>query len=314
MAQSRYFYACNKEINRLGEWSSNANTKKSIDVWLQVFASWANERKVEPEMSKYTPENYNSILCRYFAEIRKQGGGEYEPDCLRVMLAAMDRKLLEAKYPKTVKKDNELLECRRVLKGRSRELRAAGMGKKHNRAKSLTKEEEDILWASGLLGKESPRALLKAMFWLFTQHFGWRGRHGQHELKIEDFLFSKDDDGTEFIYFIEGPTKTRSHGLYAKHRTNIPEMFSTGDAATCPLMLFRTYIAHRPPQFSNKGPLYLSDIEKPTATVWYKSIPLGKNSTANIMKKNKNGLTIKHQMSREKNYQLLCEKTNCEKA
>ena len=64
-------------------------------------------------------------------------------------------------------------------------------------------------------------------------------------------------------------------------------MFSTGDAARCPVMLFRTYIAHRPPQLSNTGPFYLSVIEKPTATVWYKSIPLGKNSIANIMKKMK---------------------------
>ena len=52
-------------------------------------------------------------------------------------------------------------------------------------------------------------------------------------------------------------------------------------------MLFRTYIAHRPPQLSNTGPFYLSVIEKPTTTVWYKSIPLGKNSIANIMKKMK---------------------------
>ena len=106
MAQSRFFSACDNEINRLVEQSSNANTKKSTDVWLRVFASWANERKVEPELSKYTPENLNSILCRYFAEVRKQDGSEYEPDCFRVMLAAMDRKLLEVKYPKSVKKEN----------------------------------------------------------------------------------------------------------------------------------------------------------------------------------------------------------------
>ena len=199
----------------------------------------------------------------------------------------MDRKLLEVKYPRSIKKDNEFLECRQVLEGKARELRAAGMGKKPNRAKNFTKEEENVLWTSGLLGKESPRALLNAMFWLFTQHFGWRGRQGQHELKIDDFLFSKDDDGAEFIYFVEGPTKTRGHGLNAKHRTTIPKMFSTGDAARCPVMLFRTYIAHRPPQFSDTGPFYLSVIEKPTTTVWYKSIPLGKNSITNIMKKMK---------------------------
>ena len=90
MAHSQCFNVCDNEINRLVERSSNANTKKSTDVWLRVFASWANERKVEPELSKYTPKNLNSVLCRYFAEICKQDGSKYEPDCLRVMSAAMD--------------------------------------------------------------------------------------------------------------------------------------------------------------------------------------------------------------------------------
>ena len=144
MAQSRFFNACDNEINRLVEQSSNAN--KSTDVWLRVFASWANERKADLELSKYTPENLNSILCRYFAEIRKQDGNDYEPDCLRVMLAAMDRKLLEVKYPKSIKKDIEFLECTQVLKGKAGELRAAEMGKKPNRAiKSYKRRREHPL-------------------------------------------------------------------------------------------------------------------------------------------------------------------------
>ena len=123
--------------------------------------------------------------------------------------------------------------------------------------------------------------------WLFTQHFGWRGRQGQHELKIDDFLFLKDDDEAELIYFVERPAKTRGHGLDAKHRTTIPKMFSTGDAGRYPVLLLRTYIAHRPSQLSNTGPFYLSVNEKPATTVWYESIPLGKNSMANIMTKMK---------------------------
>ena len=51
------------------------------------------------------------------------------------------------------------------------------------------------------------------MFWNFTQHFGWRGRPEHHDLKLDYFLTSKDNDGTEFVYFVEGPTKTRGQGL-----------------------------------------------------------------------------------------------------
>ena len=65
------------------------------------------------------------------------------------------------------------------------------MGKKLNRARSLTKEEEAVLWSSGALGKSTPRALINTMFWNFLQHFVWQGRQEHHDLKMDYFLTSK---------------------------------------------------------------------------------------------------------------------------
>ena len=132
------------------------------------------------------------------------------------MLAALDRKLLELAYPKSIKKDREFDECLQVLEGKARELREAGMGKKPNRARSLTKEEEEVSWSSGVLGKSTLRAPINTMVWNFTQHFGCQGRQEHHDLKMDYFLTSKDNDGTEFVYFVEGPTKTRGQGLNKK--------------------------------------------------------------------------------------------------
>ena len=55
------------------------------------------------------------------------------------MLAALDRKLLELGFPKSIKKDREFDECLQDLEGKARELRAAGMGKKTQQSKESNK-------------------------------------------------------------------------------------------------------------------------------------------------------------------------------
>ena len=99
MAQSRFFSACDNEINCLMRRASNADTKSTMfGCECLPVGKMKEKRKVETELSNYAPERLNSILCRCFAEICKQDRSEYEPDCLRVTLAAMDRKLSGVKY------------------------------------------------------------------------------------------------------------------------------------------------------------------------------------------------------------------------
>ena len=74
-----------------------------------------------------------------------------------------------------------------------RKLREEGRGKRPNRSKNLTNEEE-TLWKSGQLGSENPRALINTMWWLLTQHFGLRGRQKHHNMKVEDFCLQREDE------------------------------------------------------------------------------------------------------------------------
>jgi len=88
-------------------------------------------------------------------------------------------------YPKSVIKDREFLSSRKVLKGKGLKLREEGKGKRPNRSKSLTHEDEETLWKSGQLGSGNPRALINTMWWLqlLRQHFWLEGatRASQHE-------------------------------------------------------------------------------------------------------------------------------------
>ena len=61
-------------------------------------------------------------------------------------------------------------------------MREQGMGKRPNKAKSLTKEEKEILWEKGQLSNQTPRSLINTMWWLLTMHFGLRGRQEHHDM------------------------------------------------------------------------------------------------------------------------------------
>ena len=110
------------------------------------------------------------MLQRFYAEIRKRDGNEYEPESLKVMLAALDRYVRE-NCTYSILKDKEFEGSRRVLNGKAISLQHKGKGKRPNRADIVTSEEEDILWKI-VLGLEDPTSLNYRTFFLLGQHFG----------------------------------------------------------------------------------------------------------------------------------------------
>ena len=134
------------------------------------WCPWKN-----PVLNEIPPAELDTVLRQFFAEIRKQDGGEYEPDCLRVMLAALHRHLIEYHYPANIISDISFKGCRDVLEGKARHLREMGMGKRPNASQALSKKDEEILWTSQKLGAYCPTSLLHTMWFNNIQHLGLRG-------------------------------------------------------------------------------------------------------------------------------------------
>ena len=103
------------------------------------------------------------------------------------------------------------------------------MGKRPNKAKSLTWEEEEVMWEAERFGSKTPEALTFSMWWLLTQFFGLR----------------KNDKGMEFVQFTTVPFKTRQGGLRTKNIDFQPRMFSVG-GERCPVALFKQFVERRP--------------------------------------------------------------------
>jgi len=115
------------------------------------------------------------------------------------MQLALDRHLRSKNYPKSIVRDAAFLSSRRVLEGKARKLRELRMKKWWNKAQSLTKKEEEILWKNGQLGDENPWSFINTVWWLLTMQFGLRGRQENHHMKVEDCSFQKYDGSIEFV-------------------------------------------------------------------------------------------------------------------
>ena len=136
---SRFVEADEEFIEELKNTSENKNIKRSTDYWTNIFQQWARMRGKNEQLESYEVPQLNEALAQFFAELRKGSCKEYEPDSLKVMQAALDRHLRSKNYPKSIVRDTEFLSSRKVLEGKARKLRELGMGKRPNKAQSLTK-------------------------------------------------------------------------------------------------------------------------------------------------------------------------------
>ena len=286
---SRFFQSDENDVAFFRDASSCAETKRSTNVWVRAFNSWARSRNKEEDLALYNPEDLNTALEKFYVEIRKHDGEKYEPDSLRVMLAALDRYLKEKSYPYSISRDKIFSSSKSVLEGVARTLRKEGKGNKPNRARSLTDAEEEELWASGQLGFHSPRSLVNTVFFTFCMGNAMRGREKHHSMQIEDLEIQTTDEGKRYIYYRYGNTKTNPGGLSFKPKKISAKLFEKlDDPHRCPIRIFNEYIRRRPASMKNAGPLYLSVIDNPKTPVWFKTSPMGVHTINNIVKTMKN--------------------------
>lgn len=82
---SRFEIVDEKYIEELKDMSENENTRKSTEYWKNVFKKWANEKSFQANLEEYESDVLDRTLAQFYAELRKENGDEYEPDCRKVM-------------------------------------------------------------------------------------------------------------------------------------------------------------------------------------------------------------------------------------
>ena len=72
-------------INNLKTSSENKNTRKSTNLWVGIFKKWAALRNFEENLETYDVRELDNALSKFYTEVRKKNGDEYEPDSLKVI-------------------------------------------------------------------------------------------------------------------------------------------------------------------------------------------------------------------------------------
>ncbi|XP_068712194.1 uncharacterized protein KIAA1958-like [Montipora foliosa] len=129
-SKQRFGFASETTIEELKNFSKNPNTVKSTSFWLNVWETWCKQKNIVNKIEENEPGKLNKLLESFYAEVKNKNGDDYEPDSLKVMIAALDRHLNEKGYKFSIIRDREFHSSKQVLEGKARQLRQSGMGKR----------------------------------------------------------------------------------------------------------------------------------------------------------------------------------------
>ena len=153
--------------------SNTVKTTKSDMTALKRFCSTINETR-EPETMP--AKELDKLLSRFFKDVRKENGEEYEPSSLTSFQRSFQRYFSEKRLPFNIFEDDEFSRCRQVLAAKRKSLVQSGFGNKPNATRELTEEEQEKFFEAGQFDDHDPLALQKNplvvsffAFWLSSQ-------------------------------------------------------------------------------------------------------------------------------------------------
>ena len=234
------------------------NTDSSTKWALSNFLAWRETRNTtrnEPESQ--VPEDLlissdAAVLCKwltfYVAETRKKDGSEYPPKTVYLLLSGLLRHMRSrnASCPNFLDTSNpNFATFHNALDNVFRDLRSKGVGAQVRQTEAFSREDEEALWESGALGCDTPKRLLRTVFFLNGKNFCLRGGAEQRNLKINQLKRLKDP--MMYIY-TENASKNKAGGLAQMRVKNkvvsivaVPE---SGDR--CHVLVLDAYLSKLP--------------------------------------------------------------------
>ena len=159
--QERFTPATEDTIEELRNAAKNVDTSKSTSFWLSVWKTWCEGKSIALEIEEHEPAELNRLLEKFYAEVKNKNGEDYEPDSLRVMIAAFDRQLKDKQYPLVNCKRPGILLVEAGLGGKS-EITATGRScYAPQKSKKFNKRRRRIAMEEEQVRKYNPRGISK---------------------------------------------------------------------------------------------------------------------------------------------------------
>ena len=273
-----------------------ANTAKSTSWAQKVFLDWRAERNGRSDSDEQCPADLldkcdvskiNYWLARFVVEVRRQDGQPYPPKTIHLILAGLQRIMLE-KRPNTPKfldrKEYRFCELRRSCDSVYRGLHKQGIGTTVHHTQIFTKEEEEKLWATGVLGDSTPKSLQRAIYFYIGKLFCVRGGQESRDIRPSQLLRSKQPD---CYTYVEHGSKNINGGIDQLRVENkcVPCYAIPDKVPRCLVHLLDRYLDNLPKYAFEKDIFYCRPkVTKPLQGAWYDSVAVGKNKLGSMVK------------------------------
>ena len=271
------------------------NTSYSTKWAVSNFESWKKKRNDSTKTSEKIPDDIflrsakdiDKWLAHYAVETRNYKGEPYPPKTLYQLICGLSRhaKVINPECPNFMDRNNPAF--RRLwtsVDNVCRSLRANGIGAESKHTALITKEEENKLWEANALSLQSPKALLRTVFFTVGKFCCLRGGEEHRNLTISQF--ERLTDPHRYVY-TENASKNRPGGVsqlrVENKKVTVVAVPSAGDR--CPVFILDVYFSKLPAEAFRNDIFYVRPLEKVTKeNLWFSAVPIGKNTLSTIVK------------------------------
>ena len=178
------------------------------------------------------------------------------------------------------KKDSRFKPLHGTLDSHFHQLHSTGIGRDVKHAKILTKDDEEKLRKSGVIGTKTPKALQNAVFFIVGKMFSLRGGIELRGLKPSQIQRHTNPD--RYVY-TENVSKNRNGTFKQLHVPNkIVPLYRCPEAGEhCPVHILDMYFSKLPKEALADDIFFrpLENVPTDSMSLWYSGAqPIGKNT------------------------------------
>ena len=189
------------------------------------------------------------------------------------------------------KKDERFKGLHRAFDRVCKELHTQGVGTVVQHTDPVTMDEENHLWKAGILGVDTPKQLLRSVFFYNGKNLCLRGGEEHRCLKLSQFtrgckINENGEEDIQYVYTEHGSKNITGGSAHLKVANKVVPIYSSPDLGNrCHVRMLDLYCSHLPSNCNRESAFYFRPLAKPSTTgKWYANQPLGHNTLMNMLK------------------------------
>ncbi len=295
MKQQPFKQPMSKEMSQQMKFKAFApKMKRKVNWVMTMYSQWHALRQQDcPDLEKCVNLDKSSVqevLCAFITEVHKLDGSNFPPRTLYEILFCLQMGLESHGIHWKFLEDMEFVELKYTLDNEMKKCTREGIAHPVKQADVISPEQEEILWCTGILGKEKPLQLMRTVLFLLGINLALHA--GQEHCALRSIGYDSQlsfavRNGQRIVIYREDPgTKMNQGGLrHKKVPGKTVTIYPHPNRDRCPVAALLKYHARLPPKRKSDA-LYLwpKCDSKAKDSVWYYDIPVGINKLQSVVK------------------------------